>query len=66
MELLRRPLGDLIEFVTVMRFDSLDAVRVSAGPDYEVPVVPPKARALLERFDQRSAHYEVRQARGAA
>ena len=65
IELLRRPLGGLIEFVTVMRFDSLDAVRVFAGPDYEVAVVPPKARALLERFDQCSAHYEVRQARGA-
>jgi len=66
IELLRRPLADLVEFVTVMRFDSLDAVRVFAGPDYEVAVVPPKARALLEGFDQRSAHYELREAWGDA
>jgi hypothetical protein len=25
-----------------------------------VAVVPPKARALLSRFDERSQHYEVR------
>jgi hypothetical protein len=27
-------------------------------------IFPPKARALLERFDARSAHYDVRQPRG--
>ena len=43
-----------------MEFDSLDAVREFGGADYEAAVVPPKARALLSRFDQRSQHYEVR------
>jgi heme-degrading monooxygenase HmoA len=66
IELLRRPAADVVEFVTLMWFESVDAVRAFAGPDYEVAVVPPAARALLERFDARSAHYEVRQARGAA
>jgi hypothetical protein len=28
-------------------------------------VVPPKARALLKRFDARSQHYEVRETRAA-
>ena len=42
-----------------MRFDSIDAVRVFAGEDYEIAVVPEKARALLSRFDARSQHYEV-------
>jgi heme-degrading monooxygenase HmoA len=59
IELLRRHTGELTEFVTLMRFDSLDDVRVFAGSDYEAAVVPPKARALLERFDERSAHYKV-------
>ena len=59
IELLRRTAGDLVEFVTIMRFDSLDAVRGFAGPDYEAAVVPEQARRLLARFDQRSAHYEV-------
>ena len=66
IELLRRETGDTVEFVTLMWFDSLESVRAFAGADYEVAVVPPAARALLQRFDARSAHYEVRQARGAA
>lgn len=65
IELLRRPAGALVEFVTIMWFESLDAVRAFAGADYEVAVVPPAARALLQRFDARSTHYEVRQPRGA-
>jgi len=63
IELLRRDAGDLVEFVTIMWFDTLDAVRLFAGEDYEVAVVPPAARALLARFDARSAHYEVRERR---
>jgi heme-degrading monooxygenase HmoA len=59
IHLLRRELEGETEFVTIMWFDSLDAVRVFAGKEYERAVVPPKARALLARFDGRSAHYEV-------
>ena len=60
IELLRRDVGDEVEFQTSMWFDSLDAVRTFAGATYEQAVVPPAARALLARFDERSAHYEVR------
>ena len=60
IQLLRRNLGDEVEFVTLMTFRDLDAVRQFAGEDHEVAVVPPKARALLARFDQRSQHHEVR------
>jgi hypothetical protein len=60
IELGRRDLGAEVEFVTVMRFDDLDAVRQFAGEDYEQAVVPAKARALLSRFDARSQHYEVK------
>jgi antibiotic biosynthesis monooxygenase (ABM) superfamily enzyme len=60
IQLLSRNLGDEVEFVTVMWFDSFEAVRVFAGDEYEVSVVPPKARALLSRFDERSQHYEVK------
>jgi len=60
IQLFRRNLGEEVEFVTVMWFDSLDAVRQFAGDDYEAAVVPPEARKLLSRFDERSQHYEVR------
>ncbi|MDX1579290.1 MAG: antibiotic biosynthesis monooxygenase [Gemmatimonadota bacterium] len=60
IELLRREAGDEVEFVTIMTFDDMDAVRDFAGPDPGEAYVPPAARALLSRFDERSRHYEVR------
>jgi heme-degrading monooxygenase HmoA len=66
IQLLRREAGKEIEFVTIMAFDSLDAVREFAGEDYEAAVVPEKARALLSRFDGRSSHYEIRADEGPA
>ena len=57
IQLLRRTLAGEVEFTTMMRFDSLEAVREFAGEDYEVAVVPEKARTLLKRFDERSQHY---------
>jgi heme-degrading monooxygenase HmoA len=60
IQLFRRNLGAEVEFITIMWFDSLEAVRAFAGEDYEAAVVPPKARALLSRFNERSQHYEVR------
>ncbi len=65
IELLRAPAGGEVEFVTVMWFDSIEAVAAFAGADYETAVVPRKARALLKRFDARSRHYEVKETRAA-
>ncbi len=61
IQLLRRELGTETEFITIMWFDSIDAIREFAGEDYEVAVVPPKARQVLSHFDPRSQHYEVRE-----
>ena len=66
IELLRRPLGDEVEFVTIMWFSSLDAIKSFAGDDYETAMVPPAARAVLSRFDVKSQHYEVREERKAS
>jgi antibiotic biosynthesis monooxygenase (ABM) superfamily enzyme len=65
IQLLRRQIGDEVEFVTIMVFDSLDAVREFAGEDYEAAVIPEKARAVLSLFDERSQHYEVRTERSS-
>lgn len=59
IQLLRRPTDAEVEFVTIMEVDSLEAVRRFAGDDYEAAVVPPKARAVLSRFDARCQHYEI-------
>jgi hypothetical protein len=49
---------DEVEFMTVMTFDGWDGVREFAGGDGRGSVVPPAARALLARYDERSRHYE--------
>lgn len=60
--LLRRDADDEVEFVTIMRFDSLEAVRQFAGTnDYAAAYVPAEARALLRRWDERSGHFEERE-----
>ncbi len=59
IDLLRREAGDEIEFTTMMWFDSLDSVRAFMGEDYSVSHVPSAARAVLSRFDERAAHYDV-------
>jgi heme-degrading monooxygenase HmoA len=61
IQLFRRDLNNEVEFITIMWFDSFEAIKAFAGNDYEVAVVPPKARAVLSRFDERSQHYEVRE-----
>ena len=58
-DVLRRREGDEVAFVTLARFDSLDAIRAFAGDDYEVPVLEPEALALLSRYDERATHFET-------
>jgi heme-degrading monooxygenase HmoA len=64
IDLMRRGHSDEVEFVTIMWFDSLEAVREFAGTDFEIAVVPPAAQQLLKRFDPRSRHYSVVERRG--
>ena len=59
IDLMRRDLGGEIEFQTLMWFDNLDAIRDFMGEDYSVSHVPTEARAVLNSFDDRAAHYEV-------
>ena len=59
IDLMRRPLEDGVEFVTIMWFDDINAVKAFIGDDYEAAHVPQQARNVLSRFDERSAHYEI-------
>jgi heme-degrading monooxygenase HmoA len=59
IELLKRPLDKEVEFVTIMWFHSIDAIKAFAGEEYEKAVVPQKAQQLLLRYDALSQHYEV-------
>ena len=62
IQLFRRTSDDgEVEFVTIMRFASWDAVKRFAGEDYEQAYVPPAAQEVLSRFDQSSQHYEIKE-----
>jgi antibiotic biosynthesis monooxygenase (ABM) superfamily enzyme len=58
-DVLRRDDGEEVAFVTLTRFESLEAIRGFAGEDYEMAVIEPTARALLSRHDGRAQHYRT-------
>ena len=57
--LLRRPAGEETEFITIMLFDSMEAIKAVTGPDFETAVVPEARRQHLARYDAKSLHYEI-------
>jgi antibiotic biosynthesis monooxygenase (ABM) superfamily enzyme len=50
--------GNEVEFVTLLRFDSMSAVREFAGEEATNPVIFPKAEKLIARMEQ-ARHYQV-------
>ena len=52
-----------VEFIIIMTFDSLQNVINFQGEDYLRCYVPDAAKRLLNRWDQTSAHFEVREVR---
>ena len=61
IQLLRRHLNNEVEFMTIMQFESFEAVQKFAGGDYEKSYVPDKAKKVLSRHDNRSQHYELKE-----
>lgn len=57
-ELFVREHDNEAEFVTLLRFDSMDAVMEFAGPEASKPVIFPKAEALITRMEQ-ARHYRL-------
>jgi antibiotic biosynthesis monooxygenase (ABM) superfamily enzyme len=58
-DVLRRAEDDEVAFVTLTRFDSVDAIRAFAGDEYETPVIEPQALTLLSRYDQQALHFDT-------
>jgi hypothetical protein len=59
ISLLKRPAGEEVEFITIMLFENLKAVKDFAGEQYEKSYVPEKARQVLSKHDETSQHYEI-------
>jgi antibiotic biosynthesis monooxygenase (ABM) superfamily enzyme len=64
--LLRKPTGTEVEFITIMLWDSIEAIRAIAGANYETAVIPEERLQYLAHFDARSEHYEVTSIHGLA
>jgi antibiotic biosynthesis monooxygenase (ABM) superfamily enzyme len=54
--LLRRNAGVDVAFITIMLWDSIDAMRAVAGEDSEPAVIPQERRKYLARYDAKAAH----------
>jgi heme-degrading monooxygenase HmoA len=57
--LLRRNVGDEVEFITIIHWESIDAIREVAGADYETAVIPEERRKYLSHYDAKAAHYDI-------
>ena len=57
--LLRREADGEVEFIAITLWDSIETIKRFAGPNPEVAVVEPEARASLTTFDDTARHYEV-------
>lgn len=64
--LLRKQTGAEVEFVTIMLWDSADAIRAVAGAEYENAVIPAERRKYLARYDAKASHFEVASVHGLA
>ena len=57
---LRKDSADDAEFVVINFFESLEAVKRFAGPEYDVAVFEPEARQLLSKVEPTAHHYDVK------
>jgi heme-degrading monooxygenase HmoA len=62
--LLRRDVGAEVEFITIIFWDSMDALRAVTGPDYEASIIPEERRKYLSKHDATAKHYEVTSTHG--
>ncbi|HLY41355.1 MAG TPA: hypothetical protein VKR52_09075 [Terracidiphilus sp.] len=63
---LRRVVDGEVEFLTVMVWDSIDAIRAVAGPHYEAAIIPENRLQFLSHYDTVSSHYEIASIAGLA
>ena len=61
---LRRVAGEEIEFITIMVWESIEALQAVAGPNYAAAIIPEDRLKFLSRYDKQSAHYEIQSIQG--
>jgi hypothetical protein len=51
--------NDEMEFITLLRFETVEGVKIFAGKNYEAPVIPPECKKLLVHHSEKSRHYRT-------
>jgi heme-degrading monooxygenase HmoA len=64
--LLRREMDSEVEFMTIMLWDSVEAIQAAMGMAYERAVIPEERRRYLTRYDESSVHFEIKSTQGLA
>lgn len=59
VDLLCREVGQLTEFMTLTRWDSVEAIKAFAGPDYQKSRYYPEDAQFLSEMEPFVKHYEV-------
>jgi len=59
-EVYRRSLQEEVEFMTILRFESMEGIRQFAGENVREAHIPDEAKAILHRYDDQARHYERR------
>ena len=59
VDLLCREVGSLTEFMTLTRWDSVEAIKVFAGPEYQKARYYPEDANYLSEMEPFVKHYEV-------
>ena len=59
VHVLRRIEGDRAHFLTLTFWDSVEAIKKFAGPDYEKARYYPEDQDFLLEFEEKVTHYEV-------
>lgn len=57
--LLRKNQASEVEFITIILWESIEALRAFAGPDYETSIIPEERLKYLSQHDAKAQHYEV-------
>lgn len=57
--ILERQEGEIVHFITMTSWSSLEAIRLFAGDDVEVAKYYPEDQDFLLEFEPRVVHYEV-------
>ncbi|MBS1802613.1 MAG: antibiotic biosynthesis monooxygenase [Acidobacteria bacterium] len=61
---LRRSMDGEVEFITIMIWESIDAIKAVAGANYTASIIPENRLKYLSRYDSHAAHYEIQSIQG--